>query len=423
MREVIYTLYLVSQERPLSGVILSQVAALVRQVNCRPSGDISIEVAYQLPLVDVRRNGICSTAKELEYFRQEAGLSREKLIRLPTLVPTSAFYMPKAITYGLLPGSWALRKIVEHSSFDLIHCRGYLAVLTALRAIKYMKRRPKLIFDMRGLYPLEAIVLGRFDYTSNSFMFWKSVEKEAFRCSTIVFTLSQEMSEYVRERGGNPVGIAPIAYIKSSHPSRAVPVLRHELGIDKNALVFAFSGTLGTWHSVENLLSIYYRLKDHLTRLQPGRPIFLLILSPTNIQEASLKSNDIIKINTSPDETTEILQCADVGLVPLRDDERFQIALDEIARTMGPLKVAEYLVSGLVVVSNHRAKAVSRFLEQNEVGVSYESGQESEVSERLIRFLEDPNIRKKAKAVGESVFGLSVIAEQIESAYKNVCMQ
>lgn len=416
---MIRTLYLVSQERPLSGVILSQVAALVRHMNHRLSGEVSVKVAYQLPPIDIRRKGVFYTAEELEYFRQEAGLPEESLIRLPTMVPTSSFYMPKVVTYGLLPGIWKLRRVLETGTFNLIHARGYPAIFVALGAIKHMARCPKLIFDMRGLYPLEAVVLGRFT-RGNSFAFWRQVEKEAFRRSAAVFTLSLEMSKYVRELGGNPIEIVPSVRVEPLSRIRSVPELRYKFGIAQNALVFAFSGTLGTWHSIDNLLRVYHRLRSHLANLLPDRPIVLLIVSPTSIQGSMPMDGDIIKMSGSPREVIEMLQCADVGLVPLRDDERFQNELDEIARTMGPSKVAEYLASGLAVVSDRRATAVSRFIEQNRVGLSYEVGHESEISERLIKMLDDLNFRQNAKAIGELVFGLSKVVERIVFSYKEV---
>lgn len=417
---MIRTLYLVSQERPLSGVILSQVASLLHHMTDRLSSEVSLKVAYQLPLIDVRRKGIFYTAKEVEYFRREAGLPKERFIRLPTMVPTSSFYMTKIVAHGLLPGIWKLRRILEAGDFNLIHARGYPAILVALGAIKHMSRCPKLIFDMRGLYPLEGVVLGRFSRGSNSFAFWKQIEEEAFGRSDAVFTLSHEMSKYVMKLGGNPIEIAPSVRVEPLSRVGSGPKIRHELGIDQNALVFAFSGTLGTWHSIDNLLRVYHRLKGHLAKLLPDRPIVLLIVSPSGIQKSILSKGNIIKMSGPPQEVIEILQCADIGLVPLRDDERFQNELDEIARTMGPSKVAEYLASGLMVVSDRRATAVSRFIEQNRVGLSYDVGRESEISERLIRILDDSNFRQNAKAIGESVFGSSRVLEQIVLAYKEV---
>jgi len=416
---MIRVLYLISHERPLSGVILSQVAAMVRHMNSVFSKSISIKIAYQIPLVDLRKRGIVSTAQELRSFKQEAGLSEQMIFILPSMIPTSLFYMPSALVHCLIPGIKKLKRILEAENFDLIHARGYPAVLVAMKAIKDMIHHPKLVFDMRGLYPFEGVVLNKFAHDGVSFNFWKQVEIASFHRADAILTLSSEMSKYVRSYGGNPFEIAPCVITEQLPSVKSVRDLRHDLGIDQDALVFAFSGTLGTWHSIDNLLRMYRSLKEGLCEWLPTRTFSLIIISPSFIPKRLL-SDDILKVNASPKEVIKILKCADIGLVPLRDDARFQDLLDKIAETMGPAKVAEYLAAGLAIVSDRRAKALVDFIEHNKIGLSFDVGREVEAIKRLINIFNDCDIKMRARKSGELKFGLNNVANQIAFFYNKV---
>lgn len=166
------------------------------------------------------------------------------------------------------------KKLHKQFSFDIIHCRSYIAAIVGL----YMKRSygTKFIFDMRGFWADERIDGGLWNLKNPVFKivytYFKHKEIQFFKHSdfTISLTLEgkKEILSWDKLRMNPPrIQIIPCCVDLNLFDPEKVDVLQKNelkryLGIDTSSFVLGYVGSIGTWYMLPEMLDYFTVLKS-----------------------------------------------------------------------------------------------------------------------------------------------------------------
>lgn len=157
-----------------------------------------------------------------------------------------------------------------------------------------------------------------------------------WRSAACVF-VSEELAVSLSSRYGwrgralvVPNGVDPSDFFPRTDDERAA--LRRRLGFSTSDVLVVFSGSMRPWHGVEQLLQAFGRTTS--TNLK-------LVLVGGELDSFDPRIRCISRL--APSELSVLLGCADVGVLPYPPIEGFYFS---------PLKLFEYLASGLAVVGS-----------------------------------------------------------------------
>lgn len=143
--------------------------------------------------------------------------------------------------------------------------------------------------------------------------------------------------------------VIPDAASKSMVPETYPQALADELGIDASTPLFVYAGSLSNW---KNDLSL---VVSGFSSLQASEDAKLLVVGGSDEEVADLESlardhgvGDAVEcVGRVPQRAVfDYLALADIGFVPLREGDRIA------SHYTSPLKLYEYLISGLEVVAS-----------------------------------------------------------------------
>ncbi|MGE5810481.1 MAG: glycosyltransferase, partial [Ignavibacteria bacterium] len=94
------------------------------------------------------------------------------------------------------------------------------------------------------------------------------------------------------------------------------------------------------------------------------------------------------------------------------------------SRVSAPIKLGEYLASGLPVLSMNKIGDSEMILNKYETGIIIEN--ELEVKQKLLELIElakDPEVRMRCRRTAEECLSVKVSAEKYLSIYKNLLIK
>jgi glycosyltransferase involved in cell wall biosynthesis len=181
--------------------------------------------------------------------------------------------------YRMLQTALSLHR---QKSFDLIHCRSYIAAEVGLR----LKRSfgLKMLFDMRGFWADEKVDNGQWNLKHPLFKriyrHYKQKEKEFLLNADGIVSLTQAAKDFLlRQPEYRYLSIEVIPCCadlqhfdyKGVEPS-AVDSLRGELGIPINAKIITYLGSVGGWYMTKEMFQFFRALQQ----LQPAYKMLIL---------------------------------------------------------------------------------------------------------------------------------------------------
>lgn len=236
-----------------------------------------------------------------------------------------------------------LRKRIKSWDPQIVHARGYNATLVALLA---SSGRVPVVFDPRGLMPIERIGYRGVSPRSISVWGWRALERLLVSRSNATVAVSPPMKEYfIKLAKRARVEVIPLAVAVDRF---AVGVQtrahsRRQLGLSEDSVGVLYSGSLapaGLDH-----------LRKTLSRIARGTPKARFVVASRD-PEAESFCRDVLQdglfvrhVSVSPAAMPDVLAACDWGLA-LREPQQHRI-LNEIELTT---KVPEYLASGLPVL-------------------------------------------------------------------------
>lgn len=306
-----------------------------------------------------------------------------------------------------------VRRLSKRKRFEVLHARGHVpAVMAALSRIG-MRRRPKLLFDIRGFLPEEYADAGVWSEggwlfrTAKRFERWLMREADGFVVLTEKAreTLFPESKETGFDKQGRPVEVIPccvdlLRRFSGDHDALRVE-FRERLGIE-NRWVMIHLGALGGLYLVNEIADLLAAARE---RNPATFALFLTQSDPKLIRpllsERGFLDGDLFIGRADPADIEGYLHASDVGLSIVK------ASFATLSRS--PTKIAEYLACGLPIIANAGVGDLNELIEAYRIGALIRHFDEVEYDRALAEIEAFTEDRKRVRAVALSEFGLQNI--------------
>jgi glycosyltransferase involved in cell wall biosynthesis len=233
---------------------------------------------------------------------------------------------------------------------DVIHARSYGAGTIAL-ILSAISSKP-FIFDMRGILPEETVQVGKIKYNSFKYKLLKFIEKLLVKKADMVFTVSENFTNYIISE----FQVKPEKLFNISNPT--IYSSFHHISKPDKVVNFVYSGSCQDWHCPEETLSLFKQVHDKFQD-----KVFLKICSSDKVKfdEMAIKIG-LCKSSYSVDR----IPFKDMGDVYKNSHIGFCFRKPGLTTKVScPVKFAEYLASGLIVISNYGVSDFDKVFAQN----------------------------------------------------------
>ena len=281
-----------------------------------------------------------------------------------------------ATAYDIFAAARHIRKRIDAEDIDVLHGRVHVATLMGALARKYSKRKPKLIFDIRGFFPEEYTDAGVWPEDGTLYRSAKRVERWLLRESDGFVVLTEKAREVLfpgskesgRDTAGRPVEVIPCCVdlqtrFKGEQTDRETQ--KSKFGYE-GRFVAAHVGALGGLYLTREIV-------DFLVAARERRPrLFALFLTQTDpgpvtelLKENGFSENDYFIGRVEASQVPEYLEASDVGLSFVK------ATYATLSRS--PTKIPEYLAAGLPIIANPGVGDVDELITNVGVGVLIDS--------------------------------------------------
>ena len=277
-----------------------------------------------------------------------------------------------ATLFDVLNGARFARKLAKVEDIDIFHGRVHIPTLMGWLAKKSLRKKPKLLFDIRGFFPEEYVDAGIWKKDSRIYKSVKLVEKWLLRDADAFITLTEkareilfpEVSETGFDRENRPVEVIPCCvdldkFKIATNTSREE--IREKLGIGARFTI-VYVGSFGGFYMTEEMADFYRVAKER----DPSTFALILTQSPREMIEPLLKERgftekDYFIQKVKPNEIPLYLSAADAAVSFIMPSYSKQAS--------SPTKNAEYLACGLPIVVNDGIGDTTQFILEDRTGV------------------------------------------------------
>ena len=231
------------------------------------------------------------------------------------------------------------------------------------------------------------------------------IERRLFGASDAVLTVSTALRHYALEQGARPARtlvlpnavdtgrFAPGHRRQTAGDSAGAvlsPDTRARLGLATDAFVVGFAGSLKPWHGTDVLLDAFAGMKDHV----PGARLLIVGEGPqadalhAHAARLGISRDVIFTGKVAHDEMPELLAAMDVAVAPYLEVPDFYFS---------PLKLYEYMASGLAVVASD-AGDIAALVRDGQTGLVCPPGDVAALCSALLRLAHDAGLRARLGA-------------------------
>ena len=276
-----------------------------------------------------------------------------------------------ATVYDVLCGAYFIWKMMRRERIDVLHARVHVPAMMGAIARRLSRRRPKLLFDIRGFFPEEYTDAGRWKDNGWLYHSVKKTEKWLLKESDGFVVLTEKAREILfpesKETGfdnkNRPVEVIPCCVdlkkfdIDFENSRRE---MRKKLGIE-NRRVIVYVGSFGGFYMTEQTADFYRVAKER------NPETFALILTQSNpqiikplLEKGGYSEKDFFIQKVKPTEIPHYLSAADFALSFIKP------SYSKLASS--PTKNAEYLACGLPMITNSSVGDTTEFTCEDNVG-------------------------------------------------------
>ncbi len=331
---------------------------------------------------------------------------RESIVRRPKLLATFA---------SVARGAIAVRRYALRHGIDVLMPRSTLPALMVLMARPGLGVRT--LFDADGFMPDERVDFAGWSASGPMYRLLREVEAEMLRGADSVITRTAKGKAILLARAGAGTPPSKIFVIPNAKDSAefqpldpaARDVVRAELGIAPGAPLCVYVGTLGPQY----LPDAMFRFVSAVLRRRSDTR-FLVLTGQTEEAARVLGRSDVpagaVTIRRLPPRAVaRHLAAADLGLA-LREPAFSQ-------QGVSPIKVAEYLLSGLPVLTCSGVGDLDQQLDGGLMGRFVEPANTTELDAAADWFVNDVLERREearvcCRARGVELFGLEHATER-----------
>ena len=327
-----------------------------------------------------------------------------------------------ATAYDIFRGAWKVRELIKAKRLDILHGRVHVPTLMGALARKFSRRKPKLLFDIRGFFPEEYTEAGIWPKGGLIYRGVKRVEKWLMKEADAFVVLTQKARNVLfgdDPETGRMVEVIPccvdlekrFSADRDSERSR----IRSEMQLE-NRFVFVHAGALGGLYLTEQIADLLEaaRLRDPLTFA-----MFLTHSDPALIrpllEARGFSENDFFIGQVNPEEVPAYLFAADAGISFVKAGYATQ--------SRSPTKIPEYLACGLPLVANRGVGDVDELITEGRIGVTVEEFSSKGYAESLAALEELGDISQRCQSAARIGFDLVDIGgKRYRSLYKRLAV-
>lgn len=294
-----------------------------------------------------------------------------------------------ATAYDVFRGALFIRRAIARDKIDILHGRVHIPTLMGAIARRFSRRRPKLLFDIRGFFPEEYTDAGIWPENGLLYRSAKRVERWLMKESDGFVVLTEKAREILfpdavpQPDGGWLTSDAvspPATAVGTDNAARPIEVIpccvdlnrfetataesrkemRANLGVGER-FVLAYVGAFGGWYLTEETADLFGVLKAQ------NPDAFALILTQSSpemieplLRERGYAINDYLITRVPSTEIPKYLSAADAAVSFIKRCYSKQAS--------SPTKNAEYLACGLPIIANAGIGDVDRLINRNSVG-------------------------------------------------------
>jgi glycosyltransferase involved in cell wall biosynthesis len=303
----------------------------------------------------------------------------------------------------------------------ILHARATLPALVLAAATRLLPWT-RLLFDCRGLVADEYVDFGHWQRESWKYRGFKLAERGLFARADGMVVLTDRMRRWLRDEARlvppeRPVEVIPccVDLTRFTVDEAARLQARAQLGAGER-FVLAYAGNLNSWYCDEEMAELFAAVR----RRRPA--LFAAYTrSPTERLRAALArrgvpASDVHLASVAPDDMPAALAAADAA-VSFAEPRFSKIA-------SSPVKVAEYLASGLPVVVN-RGVGDQDGLMQREPALLVDAGLMGEreldaAAATLLAGADDPERRARARRLAAARFDLDLGVARYRRLYEQL---
>lgn len=276
-----------------------------------------------------------------------------------------------ATLYDIFAGARVVRKLINQKNLDVLHCRVHVPALMASIARKFSRRKPKIIFDIRGFFPEEYTDAGVWPENGLVYRTVKRIEKWLLKEADAFVVLTEkarnvlfpESSASGFDKFNRPVEVIPCcvdfeARFSDLELTRAVAKAR--LGIE-DRFVVVHLGALGGLYLTKKIADFL-----EFSRLQEPKTFAMLLTQSDPAEIIGLLKNrgftdsDYLINKVDPKEVPGYLSACDIALSFVKS------SFSTLSRS--PTKIPEYLACGVPIVANSGVGDVDLLIKEKRVG-------------------------------------------------------
>lgn len=331
------------------------------------------------------------------------------------------------------------KELYQQYRFDLVHCRSYPAAEVGL----YLKLKfgVRFLFDMRGFWPDEKIDGGHWNqkwpWYRWVYRHYKKLEKEFLAYADHVISLTAAgKKELIRRHGSRyseilepsiPDGIQNIDEKISVIPCCAdldhfdfrrikeadKQALKKELGIHPKQKILSYSGSLGTWYMMDEMLQFFKVFK----KKYPSSVFLCLTKEPKGIMGGYIERNGIDPASV----ITLFSSRADLPLyLSLSDYSVFFIRPTYSKISSSPTKHAELMGLGIPVFCNDLGDTGS-IVQATDSGVVIDEFTDESYTKAINKMIGKENLSaEKIRKAAFAYFDLTCGTERYKRIYKSL---
>ncbi|KPP97784.1 glycosyltransferase [Marinobacter sp. HL-58] len=251
--------------------------------------------------------------------------------------------------FTAIKGARDIRRAVRDWNIDVVMPRSTLPLLASMRALRG-KQMP-MVFDADGLPLDERVDFGGMSPTGVVYRLLRDVEAQGVRRSEVVLTRTSRAADILAARAGAGTSQERFFQVGNGRDaSRFAPLdackrpqIRALLGIEIDAVLLVYAGSLGEQYCLTEMLEIF----SNILLWRPDAR-FLILTGVPEIGHlgvaayAKLREKVIIR-SVSPADVPNYLASADLGLALRRP----MFSMQGVA----PIKLGEYLLCGLPIIA------------------------------------------------------------------------
>ena len=366
----------------------------------------------------------------LSFEKKERMEKEEALVRSLTQesgiewVPLAFTSRPPLLSkfYDALRMKQTAVKLHKEKSFDMVHCRSYIAADVGL----YLKKRygVKFFFDMRGFWADEKKD-GSWNVAHPVFKrvyrYYKNREAQYLQSADYIISLThagkREMMTWPSFRQQIPVQVIPccadMGVFSLTSPEQKKQS-REKLGITGDRLVLSYLGSVGTWYMLDEMLQFFATVKKSYP---DARFLFVTHSDHQMIRDKAsamkIHQSDILIVQGARKEVPALIKASDINISFIRP------VYSKISSS--PTKLGEVLSMGIPVICNSGVGDVEEVVNKAHAGYVLRSFTEEAFEAAVASFPE--LLKKNPEAIRraiEPVFSLSNGIEMYRQSYQRV---